>query len=153
MKKGLLIIAGVLVAFSVGYFFNNPAKSDSTCKIAVVDISQIAKNSAQVQQLKKDQDAKLKDMQATINKAQLEISKEKDKSKIQAISEKYRQEINDKKNALDEEYNTKLTQINDEIKTAVVNKAGQMGYDIVLPKNVTLFGGEDITAEIEKEVK
>ncbi|MCI1274085.1 MAG: OmpH family outer membrane protein [Clostridiaceae bacterium] len=153
MKKGLLITAGVIVAFSIGYFINCPAHSDGGCKIAVVDINELAKNSTQVQQLKKDQDLKLKDMQSTINKAQLEISKEKDKAKVEAISEKYRQEINDKKVAMDEEYNTKLNQINDEIKSAVVQKASQMGYDVVLPKNVTLFGGEDITSAISAEIK
>jgi len=155
MKKLLFITAGIIVAFGIGYYVNNPAISttNSACRVAVVDVGEIAKNSSKVKQLQNDQKIKLNDMQATINKAQLEISKETDKSKIEAISEKYRKEINDKKVAMDEDYNNRLAQINSEIKTAVVDKAGKLGYDLVLPKNVTLFGGDDITGQVESEVK
>lgn|SRR5574344_154415 len=155
MKTGFLVVTVALVAFAIGYSLNNIAISDSgeQYKVAVVDLGQIALDSSDVKALRKDQDAKLKQMQATINKARLEISKETDKAKAEALQEKYRTEINSQKLAMDEEYNTRLTQINNEIKTAVVDKARQMNYQVVFPKNVILFGGDDITSEIEKEIQ
>ena len=155
MKKVLFITVGIITAFSIGYYFNYPAISDSTnaCRVAVVDMGEIAKHSSKVKQLENEQKSKLNDMQATINRAQLEISKETDKSKIEALSEKYRKEINDKKVAMDEYYNNRLTQINNEIKTAVMSKADKLGYDLVLPKNVTLFGGDDITGQVESDIR
>ena len=154
MKKVIFISAGFISAFCIGYFINVPAISTgNACKVAVVDVGEIAKNSSKVKQLQNDQKVKLNDMQATINKAQLEISKETDKSKIEAISEKYRKQINEKKVAMDEDYNNKLSQINNEIKSAVIAKAGSLGYDLVLPKNVILYGGDDITGQVESEVK
>ena len=55
--------------------------------------------------------------------------------------------------ALDNEYNTKLKQIDSNIKSIVVEKAKEMKYNLVLPKNIVLFGGDDITAEVAKSIK
>ena len=60
---------------------------------------------------------------------------------------------NNQKVALDNEYNTKLMQIDSSIKAIVVEKAKGMNYNLVLPKNIVLFGGDDITSEIAKSVK
>ena len=50
-------------------------------------------------------------------------------------------------------YNTKLKQIDTNIKSIVVTKAKEMKYNLVLPKSIVLFGGDDITDEVAKSVK
>ena len=80
-------------------------------------------------------------------------AKEKDTAKVSALEEKYRNEINRQKLALDTSYNQKLTAIDSKIKTAVVEKARSMNYNIVLPKNTVLFGGDDITEQVATIIK
>ena len=92
-------------------------------------------------------------MQKTIDKAKIEISKEQDPIKIAQLEEKYRNEINKQKLALDTSYNNKLTAIDNKIKTAVVEKARSMNYNMVLPKNTVLFGGDDITEQVATIIK
>jgi len=91
--------------------------------------------------------------QATIDKARSEISKEKDPKKIANLEEKYRNEINNQKIAMDTEYNKKLIQIDTDIRSAVVEKAKSMNYNLVLPKEIVFFGGDDITDIIAKNIK
>ena len=98
-------------------------------------------------------DKKLEEMKATVDKARQDITKETDPNKIAQLEEKYRNDINNQKLALDNEYNTKLKQIDTNIKSIVVTKAKEMKYNLVLPKSIVLFGGDDITAEVAKSVK
>lgn len=141
------------MAFALGYSINNIAISDTAPKIAVVDVQKIVQNSSQVKQLKTDQEKKLSEMQTTIQKAQSEISKEKDPAKITALEEKYRNEINNQKLALDKEYNDKLTKIDSEIRAAVIEKAKSLNYSLVLPKSMVFYGGDDITDVIANDIK
>ena len=82
--------------------------------------------------MKAEQEKQMQNMQATIDKARTEISKEQDPIKIAQLEEKYRNEINNQKLALDTSYNTKVKAIDSKIKTAVVEKARSMNYNIVL---------------------
>jgi Skp family chaperone for outer membrane proteins len=95
----------------------------------------------------------MQNLQKTIEKARAEISQEKDPTKIAKLEDKYRQQINEQKIALDTSYNSKLTAIDNKIKTAVVEKARSMNYNIVLPKNTVLFGGDDITEQVANIIK
>ena len=131
----------------------NIAISDTTPKVAVIDATKIVANSSAVKALKAEQEKKVKDIQATLEKAKAEISKETDPAKIAAIEEKYRTQINNQKIALDTEYNQKLTKIDNEIRATVVEKARNLNYDLVLPKNIVYFGGDDITDVIAKDIK
>lgn len=152
MTKKISFLFVCLMAFALGYSINNIAISDTAPKIAVVDVQKIVANSSQVKQLKADQEKKLGEMQKTIQQAQSEISKEKDPAKITALEEKYRNQINDQKVALDKDYNDKLTKIDSEIRTAVVEKAKSLNYNLVLPKSMVFYGGEDITDVIAKDI-
>jgi len=153
MKKKISFLFICLMAFALGYSINNIAVSDTAPKIAVVDLQKILSNSSKVKQLKADQEKKISEIQTTLNKAQTEISNEKDPAKIAALEEKYRNEINNQKVALDEEYNKKLSQIDTEVRAAVTEKAKSLNYNLVLPKNIVFFGGEDITDVIAKDIK
>lgn len=153
MKKNIYIAVFVAAAFVLGYSVNNIAISDTTPKVAVIDAIKIVANSSAVKALKAEQEKKVKDIQATLEKAKAEISKETDPAKIAAIEEKYRTQINNQKIALDTEYNQKLTKIDNEIRATVVEKARNLNYDLVLPKNIVYFGGDDITDVIAKDIK
>lgn len=153
MKKNIYIAVFVAAAFVLGYSVNNIAISDTTPKVAVIDATKIVANSSAVKALKAEQEKKVKDIQATLEKAKAEISKETDPAKIAAIEEKYRTQINNQKIALDTEYNQKLTKIDNEIRATVVEKARNLNYDLVLPKNIVYFGGDDITDVIAKYIK
>lgn len=153
MYKKFHIAVIVALAFGLGYSVNNIAISDTAPKVAVVDTTKIVANSASVKALKAEQERKVKAMQTTIEKARNEMSKEKDPAKLAQLEEKYRNEINQQKLALDTDYNKRLNQIDTEIKNAVTEKAKGMNYDLVLPKNIVFFGGDDITDIIAKEIK
>ncbi len=155
MKKKILATAAVITAFAIGYSINSIAVSNTApeYKIAVVDIQQIVANSSEIKSLKLDQEKQMQNMQSTIEKARTEISKEKDPAKISQLEDKYRNEINKQKLALDASYNDKLKAIDSKIKTAVVEKARSMHYNLVLPKNTVLFGGDDITDQVATIIK
>jgi len=153
MYKKFHIAVIVALAFGLGYSVNNIAISDTTPRVAVVDAARIVANSSAVKSLKAEQTKKVQAMQATIDKARSEISKEKDPKKIANLEEKYRNEINNQKIAMDTEYNKKLIQIDTDIRSAVVEKAKSMNYNLVLPKEIVFFGGDDITDIIAKNIK
>lgn len=155
MKNKILATLIVISAFIAGYSINSIAISNTTpeYKIAVVDIATILKNSKEINALKLEQEKQMQNMQTTIDKAKAEISKEQDPVKIAQLEEKYRNEINKQKLALDTSYNNKLTAIDNKIKTAVVEKARSMNYNMVLPKNTVLFGGDDITEQVATIIK
>lgn len=151
MKKQLIVSTlAIVISFIAGYSVNNIAisKTQSEYKIATVDIQKVVANSTDIKKLKTEQDSQIQKMQSTIEKARTEIAKEKDPAKISQLEEKYRNEINNQKLALDTSYNTKVKAIDSKIKTAVVEKARSMNYNIVLPKNTVLFGGDDITEQV-----
>ena len=153
MYKKFHIAVIVVLAFGLGYSVNNIAISDTTPKVAVVDATKIVANSSAVKNLRAEQEKKMKEMQTTIEKARTEISKETDSAKIAQLQEKYRTQINQQKIALDTDYNKKLNQIDSDIRNTVVEKAKSMNYDLVLPKNIVFFGGDDITDVIAKDIK
>lgn len=154
MKKSIVIMFVVIMAFFSGYSLNNKAVSEnSDYKIAVVDVQALAANSNAVKKLKTDQEKKLQNIQSTLEKARTEMSKETDSAKLQAIEQKYRDDINKQKSAMDSEYNVKFAAIDKNIRNAVVEKARAMNYNIVLPKNMVLLGGDDITAQVASAVK
>lgn len=155
MKKKIIGTLVVVSAFAIGYSVNNIAvsKSSPEYKIAVVDIAEVIANSSEIKAIKAEQEKQVLTMQSTIDKARTDISNEKDPVKIAQLEEKYRKQINEQKIALDTEYNKKLTAIDSKIKTAVVEKARLMNYNIVLPKNTVLFGGDDITDQVKSIMK
>ena len=153
MKNNFWLVLVCLVAFIAGYSINSKAISDTGYRVAVVDVQQLVGKSSQLTFLKQDQQKKLADMQKTVEQAKQEMAKETDPVKIAQIEEKYRNQINNQKLALDKEYNTKLKQIDTDIKTITISKAKEMKYNLVLPKNIVLFGGDDITNEVAKSIK
>ena len=82
MKKHFWLIAICMVAFVAGYSINSKAISDTGYRVAVVDVQSLVQKSSQVNNLKAEQDKKLENMKATVDKARQDISKETDQKTI-----------------------------------------------------------------------
>ena len=116
--------------------------------IAVVDLQKLVSNSAQVKQLKQEHSKKMEELNKIIVNARGAIANETDSAKIVQLEEKYTREFNTKKLALEKDYNTRLSSIEKSIQAEIEKKAQKDKYDYVFAKSVVLFGGKDITSEI-----
>lgn len=151
-KKMKFFVVG-LSTFVIGLTLGNFAMSDVPSKIAVVDVQSVVNSSSQVQALKKEQQAKTKEIVAFVEKARKDVAATTDVKKKQALEDKYNKELAAKKNAMDKNYATKLTAIDSSISKQIEAQAKAGGYDIVLAKGVVLYGGSDITDAVKKAVK
>ena len=69
MNKNFKLVLGVVSAFVLGFSISNYAMSDVPSKIAVVDVQAVVNSSSQVKALKKEQEAKAKDLVSFVEKA------------------------------------------------------------------------------------
>lgn len=116
--------------------------------VAVVDLQKLVSNSSQVKQLKQEHSKKMDELNKIIVNARGAIANETDSAKILQLEEKYTKEFNAKKQALEKDYNTKLSNIEKNIQAEITKKAQKDKYDYVFAKSVVLYGGKDITNEI-----
>lgn len=155
MKTKILVATGLLAVVILGVSINNIAFSSANTdmKVATVDLTQLITNSDSVKALKSTHEKQLADIEKTLEQARVEISNETNPDKIAKLEEKYRKDVSDKKFQMDKNYNDKLLELDKSIKAQVAQKAKELNYTVVLPKNMVLFGGEDITNLIAKDIK
>ncbi len=153
MNNKIKFLSLGITAFVIGLSVNNFAMSDVASKIAVVDVQQVVNSSSQVQALKKEQQAKTKEIVTFVEKARKEVAATTDVKKKQALEEKYNKELKNKKEAMDKNYATKLSALDTAISNQIAAQAKALHYDIVLAKGVVLYGGDDITEAVKKAVK
>lgn len=153
MNKKIKFLVVGLSTFVIGLTLGNFAMSDVPSKIAVVDVTSVVNASSQVKALKKEHEAKTKEIVSFIEKARKDIAATTDVKKKQALEDKYNKELASKKAAMDKNYATKLTAIDDSISKQIEAQAKAGGYDIVLAKGAVLYGGSDITEAVKKAVK
>lgn len=157
MNQNVKIIGITLGAFLIGAVANNFAVPNELplpgCKIAVVDVQKVVTHSQQVNSLKEEQKSKIKDLTSFVEKAKAEVVAEKDATKRKNLETKYNAELNEKRNSLNEEYAQKLTVIDKNISNVITQKAKEKNYDLVLSKGIVLYGGDDITDEVSKDVE
>ena len=153
MKQGIKYFALGLSAFVIGMSVNNYAISDVTNNIAVVDVQKVVASSAQVKALKADREAKIKDLASFVQTARTNVAKEKNAEKKKALEAKYNKELNTKRDAIQKDYAKKLANIDKSISATIAQKAKAANYSMVIAKGVVLYGGQDITNEIAKELK
>jgi len=147
MKKGILsalIIAGMSLGIT-------SAMAES--KIAVVDVQAVVAKSAQVQNLKKEQQTKLQELEKWLKTAQADVEKQKTQEGKEKLLKKYNTDFAKKKEDMAKEYQTKLQAIDKSISNTIATQAKAKGYDMVISKGVVVYGGDDITADIQKAVK
>ena len=140
MKKSFLLLALGLI-ISSGFAFAED-------EIAVVDLQKLVENSTQVKSLKQEHSKKINELDKIIVNARGEISNEKDPAKVLLLEDKYMKEFNTKREALEKDYSLRLANIEKNIKSEIAQKAEKDKYDYVFAKSVLLYGGKDITNEI-----
>lgn len=125
----------------------------STYNVAVVDVQKVVASSSQVTALKKDQEAKAKDLINFVEKARKDVTATTDAKKKADLEAKYTKELNAKKDAIDKAYAEKLQAIDSNISKQIDTIAKANGYNVVIAKGVILYGGIDITDTVIKAVK
>jgi Skp family chaperone for outer membrane proteins len=153
MKNNIWFIIACILVFCVGYNLNDTAVSFQKYKVAVVDVPEILSHSEEIQELKRQQDKDMEELNILISKAQNEIINEKRKDKLIEKEASYRKQIETKKTEIDKKYNAKLEKVNNSIKAIISDEARKMHYNLVLPAGFVISGGEDITANIIKKMK
>ena len=154
MKLNVKFLLVASAAFVIGAGINNFALSQmpGSVNIAVVDVQQVVASSSQVNALKNENQAKATEIIKYIENARKEVAKVTDADKKKALEEKYAKELNSKRETYAQQYNTKMMDIQNSILNAVKEQALANDYDIVLAKDVVLYGGNDITPELQKKV-
>jgi outer membrane protein len=122
-------------------------------KIAVVDVQAVVSKSAQVQALKKEQQAKITDLEKWLKTAQADVEKQKTQEGKEKLLKKYNAEFAKKKEAIAKDYQARLQAVDKSITETISATARAKGYNMVISKGVVVFGGDDITADVAKVVK
>ena len=147
MKKYLIYTLMLLLGFSMHSVAGVPSK------IAVIDINGVLSRSSQVMALQKEQKLKSEEFQKWITAAKTDIDKQKTKDGKEKLIKKYEAEYSKKQETLQKDYTNKLQKIDKDISSVIAKEAKSKGYDVVLSKNVVLYGGTDITDAIAKLIK
>ncbi|MBQ9271462.1 MAG: OmpH family outer membrane protein [Alphaproteobacteria bacterium] len=151
MKKTLVVVA-VLALVALGLGIACCAKCCGS-KIAVVDLPAIVGNSAQVQALQAEQNAKGQELGQWLQNAQNEVNAQSDSKKKEALLQQYNAAFAQKREELAQQYAQKLQAVDANITSTITEIAKKMGYKMVLAKGVTIYGGDDITEEVKKAIK
>ena len=145
MKKTLLTSAIILGLTSM-----TPAFAD---KIAVVDVPAVVAQSQQVQALKQEQTKKIQNLEKWLSTVRADVEKQQTQEGKDKLLKKYNAEFAKKKEAIAKDYQARLKAVDKSISETIAQQAKAKGYDIVISKGMVLYGGDDITADINKVVK
>ena len=122
-------------------------------RIAVVDVPAVVAKSAQVQALKKEQQTKLQDLEKWLKVAQEDVQKQQTQENKEKLLKKYNADFAKKKESIASDYQKRLQEIDKSITSTITTLAKSKGYSMVISKGVVIFGGDDITADVQKVVK
>ena len=122
-------------------------------RIAVVDVQAVVSKSAQVQALKKEQQAKMQDLEKWLKTAQTDVEKQQTIEGKEKLLKKYNAEFAKKKEAIAKDYAARLQAVDKSITETISTTAKTKGYNMVISKGVVVYGGDDITADVQKSVK
>ena len=146
MKKTILTAAIILGLSSM-----NAAFADT--KIAIVDVQAVVAQSQQVKALKKEQQTKIQDLEKWLTTVRADVEKQQTQEGKDKLLKKYNAEFAKKKEAIAKDYQARLQAVDKSISETIAQQAKAKGYDIVISKGMVLYGGDDITADINKVVK
>lgn len=146
MKKTILTAAIIL-----GLSTMNAAFADT--KIAIVDVQAVVAQSQQVKALKKEQQTKIQDLEKWLTTVRADVEKQQTQEGKDKLLKKYNAEFAKKKEVIAKDYASRIQVVEKSISDTIAQQARAKGYDIVIAKGMVLYGGDDITAEINKVVK
>ena len=119
-------------------------------EVAFVDVQKVVYSSSAVKALKKEQEAKAKELLVFVEKARKDVAATKDEKKKLNLEVKYNKEYLSKREKIEKDYSEKLLNIEKGITKTIEEQAKKLGYDMVIAKGTVLYGGNDITEYIIK---
>lgn len=153
MRTQLKTTSLIVLVLGLSLGFNNFAMASEVKKIAVVDVNKIVASSNQVKALKEEQEKKMQDLQKWLTTVREDVAKQRTKEGKEKLIAKYDETFAKKQEAIKKNYAEKLMAIDRNISGVIAKEAQAQGYDMVLSKGIVLYGGDDITSEIEKHIK
>ncbi len=108
-------------------------------RIAVVDVQAVVSKSAQVQALKKEQQAKITDLEKWLKTAQADVEKQKTQDGKDKLLKKYNAEFAKKKEALAKDYASRLQAVDKSITDTIATQARLKGYTLYCCKSPFTF--------------
>lgn len=154
MKKQLKILTLTGLAFTLGFGINNFAMSEppQTMNIAVVDIAKLIESSDKVKSLKTEQAKNMEDLTKLAKSANADIEKQSTQENKEKLAKKYQETINQRRKTNAENYAKQLAVIDKDVDNLVKQKAKSSNYNLILAKSSVLYGGEDITEDLAKDI-
>ncbi len=154
MEKQLKILTLTGFAFALGFGINNFAMSDTpqTTNIAVVDVAKLIESSNKVKSLKSEQAKNMEDLTKLAQSAKADIEKQSTEENKEKLAKKYQETINQRQQNNAENYAKQLAVIDKDVDNLIKQKAKSSNYNLILSKSSVLYGGEDITEELAKEI-
>lgn len=155
MNKQFIIGTSIALSFVLGVTAGNYAFSDQTAniKIGYVDLSKLIDSSSEIKALKNAQNKKSEELKEWINVARADVEKQKTKEGQQKLAQKYENDLIKKQENLSKSFQKELADIDKNMGNIIKERSKALGYDIVLNKSAVLYGGDDITANIQKYIK
>jgi len=152
MNKKILTITAIafIMGLTANYALSNVPVGFN---VAVIDVQRVVSGSSQIKSLKVEQEVKNKELIKFVENARKDVAKAPNKSKKKALEDKYNTQLRAMKKSMDANYRKKVSEFDANITKVIKNAAEEKGYNIVLAKGAVLYGGTDITSEIEKAVK
>ena len=145
MKK---IVLSTLVMFCMAIGTINIANAEQ--RIAVIDMQKIIDNSAQIQDLNKEQETKIKELEKWVEMVKQDVEKQKTPEGKEKLFKQYRDSYFKKKDDIIKSGQTKMQGIMDNLSKTIDAQAKAKGYDMIITKGIVVYGGEDITEDVQK---
>lgn len=151
MKK-IMFLSVLALAVTVGVQ-NLATAAAEPQKYAVVDVKKVVNSSSSVSKLK-DERAKQKESVAKfVKESNVKVSAETDPVKQEELKKKLNNDLKYMITTYDKRYKDGLTKINEDISGNISKVGTEKKYELILTTDAVLFGGENITNQIIKEVK
>ena len=144
MKK--IVLSGLII-LAMTVFTVNHANAEQ--KIATVDIQKIIENSTQVKTINKEQETKIQELEKWVETVKADIEKQKTQEGKEKLFVKYRDSYISKKNDIIKQGQTKMQAFMDKVSDTIDAEAKAKGYDMIITKGVVVYGGEDITQDVQ----
>ena len=155
LKKIMLFSVIALTAvFAVqNMSFAAPEQANTTKKYAVVDVKKVVNSSKSVKALKAQRQEQKDAIAQFIKDGNAQIKAEKDKKKQAELRKKLNNDLNYMTQTYDKKYKDGLLVVNKEILTEIAEIGKTKQYDLILTTDAVLYGGDNITKDVIKEVK
>ena len=95
----------------------------------------------------------MQDLEKWLKTVRADVDKQQSKEGKEKLIKKYDSEFAKKREAIAKNYQAKLKEIDKSITDTISATARAKGYNMVITKGIVVYGGEDITAEVQKVVK